>query len=148
VNSRSEVIGVNTAIIMPAQGICFATAIDTVKVTVAQLLQHGKVKRAGLGLAGQNIALPRRVVRYHGLAFDSGVMVSAVEPGGPADAAGLTAGDIIVGFGDVPVGGFDDLHRLLTGEQVARRVPLTVLRRYQKRVFDIEPFEAHPRRER
>jgi S1-C subfamily serine protease len=145
-DARGEVIGVNTAIIMPAQGICFATAIDTAKVTIAQLLRHGRVRRASLGIAGQNVRLPRRVVRYHDLPADGGVMVAAVEPGGPAQAAGLAPGDIIVGYGDAPVSGFDDLHRLLTAEQVARRVPLALLRRYRRLVVEVEPREAAPAR--
>jgi S1-C subfamily serine protease len=145
-NSRGQVIGVNTAIIGSAQGICFATAVDTAKVTIAQLLKHGKVRRASLGIAGQNVTLSRRVVRYHDLQRDGGVAAATVERDGPAHAAGVEPGDIIVGFAGRPVSGFDDLHRLLTEEQIARRASLTVLRRGRKFALDIEPREAAPRR--
>ncbi|MBI3041645.1 MAG: trypsin-like peptidase domain-containing protein [Betaproteobacteria bacterium] len=141
VSSRGEVIGVNTAIILPAQGICFATAIDTAKVTIAQLLKHGRVRRARLGLAGQNIVLPRRMVRQHGLEREAAVQVASVERGGPASRAGVEQGDIIVGFAGQPVGGFDDLHRLLTEEKLGSRVPVTVLRRGRRLVLDIDPEE-------
>ena len=129
VSSRGEVIGVNTAVILPAQGICFATAIDTAKVTIAQLLKHGRVRRARLGLAGQNIILPRRMVRHYGLEHEAAVQVASIESGGPASRAGFEQGDIIVEFAGQPVAGFDDLHRLLTGERLGERVAVTVLRR-------------------
>jgi S1-C subfamily serine protease len=142
VSSRGEVIGVNTAVILPAQGICFATAIDTAKVTIAQLLRHGRVRRARLGLAGQNIVLPRRMVRHHGLERAAAVQAASVERGGPASRAGFEAGDIIVGFAGQPVAGFDDLHRLLTEERLGARVPVTVLRRGQRLSLEIEPEES------
>jgi len=142
VSSRGEVIGVNTAIILPAQGICFATAIDTAKVTIAQLLQHGRVRRARLGLAGQNIALPRRTVRHHELSRDSALQVTSIERGGPANRAGVEQGDFIVGFAGQPVAGFDDLHRLLTQETLGERVPLTVLRRGRRIELHVRPDEA------
>jgi len=141
VSSRGEVIGVNTAVILPAQGICFATAIDTAKVVIAQLLKHGRVRRARLGVAGQNIVLPRRMVRRHGLETGSAVQAAAVERGGPAARAGLEEGDIIVGFAGCPVAGFDDLHRLLTEERLGARVPVTVLRRGQRLELAIQPDE-------
>jgi S1-C subfamily serine protease len=142
VNSRGEVVGVNTAMILPAQGICFATAIDTAKVTVAQLLKHGRVRRARLGIAGQNIVLPRRMVRHYNLGHDGAVQAASVERGGPAGRAGLEQGDIIVGFAGQPVAGFDDLHRLLTEEKLGERVPVTVLRRGQRLTLEIHPEEA------
>jgi S1-C subfamily serine protease len=142
VSSKGEVIGVNTAVILPAQGICFATAIDTAKVTIAQLLKHGRVRRARLGLAGQNIVLPRRMVRHHGLERDGAVQAASIERGGPASRAGLEQGDIIVGFAGQPVAGFDDLHRLLTEEKLGGRVPVTVLRRGQRLTLDIQPDES------
>jgi S1-C subfamily serine protease len=141
VSSKGEVIGVNTAIIASAQGICFATAIDTAKVTIAQLLKHGRVRRARLGMAGQNIVLPRRMVRRHELSRDAAVQVASIERGGPASRAGLEQGDIIVGFAGRPVAGFDDLHRLLTEETLGSRVPVTVLRRGQRISLDIQPDE-------
>ena len=142
VSSRGDVIGVNTAVILPAQGICFATAIDTAKVTIAQLLKHGRVRRARLGLAGQNILLPRRMVRHYGLERDGAVQAASIERGGPASRAGLEQGDIIIGFAGQPVAGFDDLHRLLTEEKLGGRVPVTVLRRGRRLSLDIQPDES------
>ena len=140
--SRGAVIGVNTAVILPAQGICFATAIDTAKVTIAQLLRHGRVRRARLGIAGQNIVLPRRMVRHYGLEREGAVQAASIERGGPASRAGFEQGDIIVGFAGQPVAGFDDLHRLLTEEKLGERVPVAVLRRGQRLTLEIEPAES------
>lgn len=142
VSSSGDVIGVNTAVILPAQGICFATAIDTAKVTVAQLLKHGRVRRARLGLAGQNIVLPRRMVRHHDLPRDEALQVVSVERGGPAGVAGVEPGDIIVAFAGHPVAGFDDLHRYLTEEKLGEVVPLTVLRRARRLTLLVRPAEA------
>ena len=142
VASSGEVIGVNTAVILPAQGICFATAIDTAKVTIAQLLRHGRVRRARLGVAGQNIVLPRRMVRHYALERDGAVQVASIEHGGPASRAGFEQGDIIVRFSGQPVAGFDDLHRLLTEEKLGSRVPVTVLRRGRRLTLEIQPEEA------
>jgi S1-C subfamily serine protease len=126
------VIGVNTAIIPMAQGICFATAIDTVRWVVTQLLRHGKVRRGYLGFAGANVPLARRIVRHHGLASDRAVRVESLERGGPAARAGLEAGDLIVAYDGQPVGGIDDLHRLLTAERIGQAVTVSVLRRTRK----------------
>jgi S1-C subfamily serine protease len=145
-NSRGEVVGVNTAIIAAAQGICFATAIDTAKVVVGQLLQHGRVRRGYLGMAGQNTLLPRRMVRYFDLAIESGVRVTSVEEGSPAHRAGIEAGDLIVAWDGKPVAGIDDLHRLLSEEYVGRSAQLTILRRAQKLVRHVTPAELEPRR--
>jgi S1-C subfamily serine protease len=142
VDSRGAVIGVNTAMILPAQGICFATAIDTAKVTIAQLLKHGRVRRARLGIAGQNILLPRRMVRHYGLERDGAVQAASIERGGPASRAGVEQGDIIVGFAGHAVAGFDDLHRLLTEEHLGGSVPITVLRRGRRLALDIRPEES------
>jgi len=141
VNSRGEVVGVNTAMILPAQGICFATAIDTAKVTIAQLLKHGRVRRARLGIAGQNIVLPRRMVRHYGLEREGAVQAASIERGGPASRAGFEQGDIIVEFSGQPVAGFDDLHRLLTEEKLGERVLVAVLRRGRRLVLEIHPEE-------
>jgi S1-C subfamily serine protease len=141
-SSGGRVIGVNTAVILPAQGICFATAIDTAKITIAQLLRHGRVRRARLGIAGQNIVLPRRMVRRHGLEREAAVQAASVERGGPASRAGVEEGDIIIGFAGEPVAGFDDLHRLLTEERLGERVPMVVLRRGQRVSIDIQPAES------
>jgi S1-C subfamily serine protease len=142
VNARGEVVGVNTAMILPAQGICFATAIDTAKVTIAQLLRHGRVRRARLGIAGQNIVLPRRMVRHYNLEREGAVQAASIERGGPAARAGFEQGDIIVGFAGQPVAGFDDLHRLLTEEKLGESVPVRILRRGQQLTLEIRPEEA------
>jgi S1-C subfamily serine protease len=138
-NSRGEVIGVNTAIIRGAQGICFATGIDTAKWVVGELLRHGKVQRGYLGVSGATTPLPRRVAHFHGLAEDSGVRVMSIDAGSPAADAGLEAGDVIIGFAGEAVAGIDDLHRLLSRERMGAPVPIVVLRRAQKRELAIVP---------
>jgi S1-C subfamily serine protease len=140
-DSRGDVIGVNTAIIRAAQGICFATAIDTAKVIIAQILQHGRVRRGWFGIAGQNVALSRRVVRFHNLAQESGVRVTSVESGGPAQRAGLEEGDTIVSFDGMAVAGIDDVHRLLTEHRLGREAQIAVLRRGELHKHAITPVE-------
>jgi S1-C subfamily serine protease len=142
VTSRGEVIGVNTAVILPAQGICFAIAMNTAKLVAAQLIKNGKVRRSYIGVTGQVVALHRRAVRFHHLAVESGVLVVSVEPGSPAQKAGLVEGDVIVAFGDEAVGGIDDLHRFLTQERVGVKTLLTVLRGLEKIDFPVVPEEA------
>jgi S1-C subfamily serine protease len=141
VASRGEVIGVNTAIIPMAQGICFATSIDTVKWVVVQLLRHGKVRRGYLGIAGANIPFPRRIARHFALANSRTVRVESVEAGGPASRAGLEAGDLIVAFDGATVEGIDALHRLLTVERIGRPLPITVIRGAQKIDLSLIPSE-------
>ena len=141
VDSRGEVIGVNTAIIPGAQGICFATAIDTVKWVVLQLLKNGKVRRGYLGLAGANLPLARRLARHFELDNARAVRVESVEAGGPARGAGVEPGDLIVRFAEQPVNGIDDLHRLLTGERIGAESGLTVLRRAQQLELRVTPSE-------
>jgi S1-C subfamily serine protease len=140
-NSRAEVIGVNTAIIGGAQGICFATAIDSAKVTVIELLKHGRVRRARLGISGENTPLSRRVVRHFDLAVSAALRVTGLEPGGPAEAAGVEAGDLIVSLDGRPVSGFDDVHRLLSEERVGKSLELVVLRRTRRLALSITPSE-------
>jgi S1-C subfamily serine protease len=141
VDSRGEVIGVNTAIIPGAQGICFATAIDTVKWVVLQLLKDGRVRRGFLGLAGANVPLARRIARHFELDNARAVRVETVEKGGPASRAGVEQGDLMVRFADQPVNGIDDLHRLLTGERIGAESRLTVVRRAQKLELAVTPSE-------
>ncbi|HEX9432451.1 MAG TPA: trypsin-like peptidase domain-containing protein, partial [Burkholderiales bacterium] len=141
VDPRGEVIGVNTAIIPGAQGICFATAIDTVKWVVLQLLKDGRVRRGFLGLAGANVPLARRIARHFELDNARAVRVETVEKGGPASRAGVEQGDLIVRFADQPVNGIDDLHRLLTGERIGAQSRLTVVRRAQKLELAVTPSE-------
>ena len=142
VTSGGKVIGVNTAVILPAQGLCFAIGINTAKFVAGRLIRDGKIRRSYIGVAGQNVPLPRRVVRYYHLPFDGGVMVITAEPNSAAERAGLREGDVIVSYGTQPVAGIDDLHRLLTDEQVGLSVPLTVLRRGEKIVLEIVPQES------
>ncbi len=148
VNSRGEVIGVNTAVILPAQGISFASAINTAKYVAGQLIKEGRVRRSYIGLAGQVVPLHRRLVRYHNLENETGVLVISTEDGGPASRAGLQEGDVIVGYDDRSISGIDDLHRLLTDQKVGVKSTLTVLRRYEKISLNIIPEDWHMRDQR
>ncbi len=145
VTSRGEVIGVNTAVITPAQGICFAIGINTAKFVVASLMKYGRVRRSYIGVGGQNVPLHRRVVRFHGLPVETGVMVESIEPDSPAMRAGLRKGDIIAGFGGTPVPGVDELHKILTEEKVGVTYPVVVLRGTEKLHLNIVPAEVRPR---
>jgi S1-C subfamily serine protease len=128
VNSRGEVIGVNTAVILPAQGICFAIGANTARVIAGWLVTEGRVPRARIGVAGENVPISRRYVRHFALESESGVRVVQVERGGPAEKAGLREGDLIIGLGDDTISGVDDLHRLLTGHEAVRETLLRVIR--------------------
>lgn len=132
VNSRGQVVGVNTATILSAQGLCFSIAIETAQRAATQILRYGRVRRSFIGIAGQTIDLPRRVVRHFGLSVEKGILVVGLEPGGPAEKAGLKEGDAIVGMEDQPVEGMDDLHRLLTDERIGLGTRLQVIRRSEK----------------
>jgi len=142
VNSRGEVIGVNTAMILPAQGICFATSIDTAKFVASRLIRDGKVSRSYIGLAGQNVPLPRRIVRYYNLAVETGILVVSFEGDSPARNAGVLTGDIIVGLDDRPIAGIDDLHKLLTEERIGRKSSLVVVRRTDRLSLEVIPRES------
>ncbi|HEY1265925.1 MAG TPA: PDZ domain-containing protein, partial [Candidatus Binatia bacterium] len=142
VNSRGEVIGVNTAIILPAQGICFAIAVNTAKFVAGRLIRDGKIRRGYIGVAGQNAPLHRRVVRFFNLPVDSGVLVATIEPGSPAQKAGLEVGDVIVAYGGALVAAIDDLHRLLTDQAIGVETPLTVIRRTEKLELPVAPAES------
>jgi S1-C subfamily serine protease len=142
VNSRGEVIGVNTAIIQAAQGICFAIAINTAKLIAARLIRDGRVRRSYVGIAGQTVPLLTRVVRYFGLATETAVFVVAVEPASPAQRAGLKEGDLIVEFGELPVRGIDDLLRLLTEDRVGSPVAVTVIRGTERHQLAVTPTES------
>ena len=144
-NSRGEVIGVNTAMILPAQGICFATSIDTAKFVASRLIRDGKVSRSYIGLAGQNVPLPRRVVRFYNLPVESGILVISFEENSPGQQAGLREGDIIVGFDDRPIAGIDDLHKLLTEERIGHKSSLTVIRGTQQLALAVTPDESKAR---
>jgi S1-C subfamily serine protease len=145
VSSQGEVIGVNTAMILPAQGLCFAIGVNTAKFVAAMLIREGKVRRSYIGVGGQDITLPRRIVRHLELEKESAVLVVSVEKGGPAERAGLQEGDIIVRCADQPVPGIDALHRLLTEQRIGVSTPLTALRRGEVKRLDIIPVESQPR---
>ena len=140
VTSQGEVIGVNTAAILPAQGICFATAINTAKFVAGRLIKDGKIRRGYIGVAGQNAPLLRRLVRGHNLAVSSGIFVVSVEPNSPAVRAGLKDGDIIVDFNDSPTPDIDALHLLLTDHQPGIRAPLTILRGTERLTLWVHPI--------
>jgi len=142
VNSRGEVIGVNTAMILPAQGISFATSIDTAKFVASRLIRDGKVSRSYIGLAGQNVPLPRRIVRYYDLAVDSGILVVSFEANSPARNAELREGDIIVGFDDHTTAGIDDLHKLLSEDRIGHKSSLVVIRGTEKLSLEVIPQES------
>jgi S1-C subfamily serine protease len=141
-NSLGEVIGVNTAVILPAQGICFAVAINMAKFVAGQLIKNGKIRRAYLGMGGQNVTIPRFVVRSQQLKAETGVLVISVEKQSPAERAGLQEGDVIVALDDTAVRSVDDLHKLLTDARIGARCELTLLRRSQKISLAVVAQEA------
>jgi S1-C subfamily serine protease len=147
VTSRGEVVGVNTAMILAAQGICFAIGINTAKFVAGRLIKEGKIRRSYIGLGGQNVPLLRRVVRFYHLPVESGILVVSIEENSPAQRAGLSEGDIIVGFDGQPIAGIDDLHRLLTEERVGVKTILTILRHTEKLSLTIFPEESKIRDE-
>jgi S1-C subfamily serine protease len=145
VDSRGEVVGVNTAIIASAQGICFAIAVNTARFVASKLIRDGKITRGYIGVGGQNAPLHRRLVRYHSLSVETGVLVLNVEPGSPAERAGIREADVIIGFEGKPVATIDDLHKLLTEHAVGARATLTLLRRNDVVAIDVTPVEAPAR---
>ena len=145
VNSRGEVIGVNTAVILPAQGLCFAIAINTAKTVAGWLIKDGVVRRSYIGVGGQTAKIHRRVVRHFHLPNETGMLVLGVEPGSPASRAGLRAGDLIVEFNGQPITGIDDLHKRLTGTLAGVRSPLTIIRHTEQLQLKIIPEESATR---
>jgi S1-C subfamily serine protease len=143
-NANGEVIGVNTAVILPAQGICFAIPINVAKYIAVPLIRDGKIKRGYIGVGGQNVPILRRLVRFHDLAEESGVLVVAVEKNSPAQKAGIIEGDIIIGLDDRPIKGIDDLHRFLTEQEIGHEENLEIIRRTKKLVLKIIPAESRP----
>src|SRR3954464_11099537 len=142
VTARGDVIGINTATIVPAQGLCFAIASDTVRFVAAKLIRDGRIRRSYIGVAGQTVPIPRALTRHHRLAVSSGVLVTSVEPGSPAAAAGLRDGDVVFGCADDPVTAVSDLHRQLTDERVGVPTRLAILRGVERRQLTVVPAES------
>ena len=145
VDSSGAVIGVNTAVILPAQGICFAIASNTAERVAIALIREGRVRRAYLGVSAQDLPLLRRVVRHFGLPNESGARVDSVARDSPAAAAGMRSGDVIVAFGDTAIAGVDDLQRVLTGGAIGDPVEVIVLRRDQRLALAVTPRESSSR---
>jgi S1-C subfamily serine protease len=141
VSSRGEVIGINTAVIMGAQGICFAVASNTAEYVLSEIIRHGRVRRGYIGIAAQTAAIPRRHAVAAAIGNDTGATISGVETDGPADVAGLMSLDTIVRADGVAVTGVDDLIRLLNGERIGRAIAIDALRRGQLRTFNVMPLE-------
>jgi S1-C subfamily serine protease len=141
VSSHGEVVGINTAIISGAQGICFAIAANTAKFVLGELVRHGRVRRGYIGISAAQTRLPRRLRHEAEVTQDSAVVVAGVEPSSPADRAGLIAGDVLLSVGGQPVTGADDLIRLLTGDTIGRSVDLEVLREGVRRRLALTPGE-------
>jgi S1-C subfamily serine protease len=142
VTSDGRVVGVNTATIMGAQGLCFAIGINTAKFVAGRLLQEGRIRRSYIGVEAQTVPLHRRLVRFYNLPQETGVVVSSVTAGSPAQKAGLREGDVIVALDGQPVAGVDDLHRLLTDARVGVSSSLAVLRWTEKLDVAVVPEEA------
>jgi S1-C subfamily serine protease len=142
VNSAGEVIGVNTAMIRPAQGICFAIASNTARLVAGWLIRDGRIRRSYIGVAGQNVPLHRRVIRFYNLPLETGVLVVSVEKDSPARSAGLREGDIIVGFNDRPIGTIHDLHKMLVNEQIGVPTKLLIIRHTEKLELSVLPAES------
>src|SRR5213082_1046375 len=142
VNSAGEVIGVNTAMIRPALGICFAISSNTARLVAGWLIRDGKIRRSYIGVAGQNVPLHRRVIRFYDLPLETGVLVVSIEKNSPAERTGLREGDLIVGFNDQPIGSVHDLHKILVGEQIGVGAALTIIPHTEKLELPILPVES------
>jgi S1-C subfamily serine protease len=142
VSTRGDVIGINTAMIPAAQGLCFAIPSSTAIHVASKLIRDGRVRRSRIGVAGQSVRLPRAVARQQHLTTSSGVAVASVEPASPAAKAGLREGDVIVAYAGTAVAAVDDLQRVLTDEQVGVPAPLTILRDWQRRELTVTPVDS------
>ena len=142
VSGAGRVVGINTAMIAPAQGICFAIGIDTAIWVATRLMRDGRVRRSRLAMSAQTVPISTRLRRYHGLDQPSGAMISDLAAGGPASKAGLLPGDVLVAFDDLPVTGVDDLHRALTAERAGTTVAVKLLRRTDLLTVTVIPAES------
>src|SRR5438067_10254651 len=142
VNSAGEVVGVNTAMIRPAQGVCFAIASNTAKFVAGWLIKDGKIRRSYIGVAGQNVPVHRRIVRFYNLPREAAVLVVSVEKGSPAAKAGLREDDLIVAFDGEPIGSIHELHKRLMAEQIGVESKMTIIRQTEKLEMSILPAES------
>lgn len=142
VASDGRVVGVNTATILPAQGICFAIGINTAKFVASRLLRDGRIRRSYIGVSAQTAPIHRRLVRYYDLPKETGVVVLSSEPNSPAQRTGLREGDVIVAFEGQAVAGVDDLHRVLSDVRAGVRAELAVLRGTERLALAIVPEDA------
>jgi len=142
VNTRAEVIGVNTAIIRPAQGICFAIASNTARWVAGWLIKDGRIRRSFIGVAGQTVPLLRKLIHHHRLTQETGVLVAGLEPDSPATRAGLVEGDILLALDGAPTQAVDALHKLLTSDRIGERAIVTFLRGVELRRHAIIPLET------
>lgn len=146
VSSNAEVIGINTAIINGAQGICFAVASNTAQFVLSEIIRHGYVRRAYIGVAGQTAPVPRRHAVLAGIENKMGALLMQIEPDGPAAKAGLLPGDVVIRLDGVEINGVDDLIRVLDRDRIGRRLAMDVLRLGRLRAIDIDPIERKPAR--
>ena len=142
VTTRGEVIGVNTATILPAQGLCLAIASNTAQFVAARLIRDGRIRRSYIGVAGQTVPIPRALARANQLVASSGVLIASVEPRSPAAAAGLRDGDVILALAGEAISGVDALHRQLTDDRIGTPVTVTVLRNGERRQLTVVPAES------
>jgi S1-C subfamily serine protease len=142
VTTRGEVVGINTAMIRPAQGLCFAIGINTARFVASRLIRDGRIRRAYIGIAGQNVDVPRALARANQLAIFSAVRVASIERGSPAARAGLEQGDIVYAMGNAAVAGIDDLHRILNEERINTPVEVSLIRKGERRALSLTPVEA------
>ncbi|MDQ3809954.1 MAG: S1C family serine protease, partial [Chloroflexota bacterium] len=145
VNSRGQVVGVNTAVIAGAQGICFAIPVNTARFVASRLIRDGRVRRSYIGVIGQSVRLSRRLIHEHRLTVQGGVLVTGIEPESPAAQAGLRERDIIVGLAGSVIGSVDDLQRLLTDDRIGVAEPVVVLRNGEQRTLRLVPTETPER---
>jgi S1-C subfamily serine protease len=142
VTTRGEVIGINTAVILPAQGLCFAIASNTARFVASRLIRDGRIRRSFIGVGGQNVPVPRAIARANQIAATSGVLVESVDPKSPANTAGVREGDVIIAFGGEAITGIDQLVRQLTEDRIGQPAPVTILRRGHRRQLTVVPAES------